>query len=263
MFKMQTEVSRLRHDVDRLGTARDTVDLRQRIGAANQRVTTMAKDIKEQLLTLGNNDTKQTAKLTNDFEVLHVYQRWSDTLLCASCHVPDCIPHCTTSHTQLFFKKALLKDFSAMMKAARAKEAASLPRAPPPEPSGPSASSDDVETRALLQQRQQQELKQVDAQIDYNAALIEERDQGIQEIQQQIAEVGEIFQDLAVLVHDQGGMLEDIEANITTTAHRAKEAGQEIVKADRYQRRARNRRCYIMLIAGVVLGILLLVLFTN
>lgn len=69
MFKMQTEVSRLRHDVDRLGTARDTVDLRQRIGAANQRVTTIAKDIKEQLLKLGNNDSKQTGKLTNDFEV--------------------------------------------------------------------------------------------------------------------------------------------------------------------------------------------------
>lgn len=70
MFKMQTEVSRVRHDVDRLGTARDTVDLRQRIGAANHRVTGMAHEIKERLLKLGPAvDTKQTAKLTSDFEV--------------------------------------------------------------------------------------------------------------------------------------------------------------------------------------------------
>lgn len=148
-----------------------------------------------------------------------------------------------------------------MMKAARTKEAASLPRAMPAE--APKPRGGDIEGQALLQRQQQQELRQVDAQIDYNSALIEERDQGIQDIQQQIAEVGEIFQDLAVLVHDQGAVLDDIEANITTTTHRAKDAAEEIVRAERYQRRARNRRCYLLVIAGVVLGILLLALFTS
>jgi syntaxin 7 len=37
--------------------------------------------------------------------------------------------------------------------------------------------------------------------------LVEERDQGIQEIQHQITEVNEIFKDLAVLVHGQGAMI--------------------------------------------------------
>ena len=41
----------------------------------------------------------------------------------------------------------------------------------------------------------------------FNEAIIEEREQGIQEIQQQIGEVHEIFKDLAVLVHDQGTMI--------------------------------------------------------
>lgn len=43
--------------------------------------------------------------------------------------------------------------------------------------------------------------------IVFNEAIIEEREQGIQEIQQQISEVNEIFKDLAVLVHDQGAMI--------------------------------------------------------
>lgn len=43
--------------------------------------------------------------------------------------------------------------------------------------------------------------------IAFSEALIEEREQGIQEIQQQISEVNEIFKDLAVLVHDQGTMI--------------------------------------------------------
>lgn len=47
----------------------------------------------------------------------------------------------------------------------------------------------------------------LDNEIAFNEAIIEERDQGIQEIQQQIGEVNEIFKDLAVLVHEQGTMI--------------------------------------------------------
>jgi hypothetical protein len=43
--------------------------------------------------------------------------------------------------------------------------------------------------------------------IVFNEAIIEEREQGIQEIHQQIIEVHEIFKDLAVLVHGQGAMI--------------------------------------------------------
>lgn len=47
----------------------------------------------------------------------------------------------------------------------------------------------------------------LDNEIVFNEAIIEEREQGIQEIQQQIGEVNEIFKDLAVLVHEQGTMI--------------------------------------------------------
>lgn len=43
--------------------------------------------------------------------------------------------------------------------------------------------------------------------IVFNEAIIEEREQGIKEIQQQIGEVNEIFKDLAVLVHEQGSLI--------------------------------------------------------
>jgi syntaxin 7 len=44
----------------------------------------------------------------------------------------------------------------------------------------------------------------MEAGMAHNAALIEERDQGIREISRQIVEVNEMFQDLAVLINDQG-----------------------------------------------------------
>lgn len=47
----------------------------------------------------------------------------------------------------------------------------------------------------------------LDNEIAFNEAIIDERDQGIQDIQQQIGEVNEIFKDLAVLVHEQGTII--------------------------------------------------------
>lgn len=52
-----------------------------------------------------------------------------------------------------------------------------------------------------------QEVLLLDNEIAFNEAVIEEREQGIHEIQQQIGEVNEIFKDLAVLVHEQGAMI--------------------------------------------------------
>lgn len=49
-----------------------------------------------------------------------------------------------------------------------------------------------------------QELILLDNEIAFNEAMIEERDQGIREIEEQIGQANEIFRDLAVLVHEQG-----------------------------------------------------------
>ena len=48
------------------------------------------------------------------------------------------------------------------------------------------------------------EVAAMEAGMVHNAALIEEREQGIREITRQIGEVNEMFQDLAVLINDQG-----------------------------------------------------------
>lgn len=52
-----------------------------------------------------------------------------------------------------------------------------------------------------------QEVVLLENEITFNDAIIEEREQGIKEVQQQISEVNEIFKDLADLVHVQGAMI--------------------------------------------------------
>ena len=96
----------------------------------------------------------------------------------------------------------------------------------------------------------------------FNEALILERDQGIAEIQHSIAEINEIFRDLAVLVHEQGEQIDDIEANILRSEQRTREAGEQIAKAEKGQKAARNRLLIILVLFAVLVLVLALVLFT-
>jgi syntaxin 7 len=113
--------------------------------------------------------------------------------------------------------------------------------------------SESLEQQALLKESKRQELLQLDGEIDYNNALIAERDAGIAEIQSQIGEVNEIFQDLAVLVNEQGGMIDDIEANIVRTSVRTKEARKELVSAETNQKSARRSLIILVVIIFVVI----------
>ena len=49
-----------------------------------------------------------------------------------------------------------------------------------------------------------QEILLLGNEISFNEAIIDEREQGIRDIQDQIGQANEIFKDLAVLVHEQG-----------------------------------------------------------
>ncbi|KAK4389940.1 syntaxin [Sesamum angolense] len=104
------------------------------------------------------------------------------------------------------------------------------------------------EQQALLMEAKRQDVLLLDNEIAFNEAIIDERDQGIQEIQQQIGEVNEIFKDLAVLVHEQGTMIDDIGSNIEG-AHAATAQGKsQLVKAAKTQRSNSSLACLLLVI---------------
>ncbi len=70
-----------------------------------------------------------------------------------------------------------------------------------------SATSASLSTEKLDLNICRQDFFQLENEVVFNEAVIEEREQGIQEIHQQIGEVNEIFKDLAVLVNEQGYMI--------------------------------------------------------
>ncbi|CAL4911622.1 unnamed protein product [Urochloa decumbens] len=92
------------------------------------------------------------------------------------------------------------------------------------------------EQHALHAESKRQEVLQLDNEIDYNEAIIEEWEQAIQDIQEQIGEVHEIFKDLATLVHSQGVVIEEIDTNLENSAAATKEAKTEVAKASKTQK---------------------------
>ncbi len=165
--------------------------------------------------------------------------------------------------------QALLASVERLMATAREKEAAALPRAArggaAAAAAAATAAADEagragVEREALLEAARKQELVRAEGELRFNEALIEERDSAIAEISGQIGEVHQIFQDLAVLVHDQGEALDDIEANLTRAADSAAGARVQVARAERSQRAARRTWCFMAALAAGVLVVLVLVL---
>lgn len=75
VFKLQTEVSRLKADVQRLGTDRDTVDHRHKIAATNDRLKLSAKTIGDRLKAAAQQDNSlQNQKIVSNFQAppLHI-----------------------------------------------------------------------------------------------------------------------------------------------------------------------------------------------
>lgn len=70
-----------------------------------------------------------------------------------------------------------------------------------------------------------------------------------------------MFQDLAVLISDQGAQLTTVDQAIVATAERTRDGARELVKAERSQRAARNKCLCLWLVAAAVLSVLMVILF--
>jgi t-SNARE complex subunit (syntaxin) len=86
---------------------------------------------------------------------------------------------------------------------------------------------------------------------------IEERHMDILKLEQQVLEVYELFRDLATLVDIQQESLDVIENRIILAKNYTEQAEVELQHAENYQKKARQRKCCIMIVALVILVVIL------
>ena len=73
--------------------------------------------------------------------------------------------------------------------------------------------------------------------------------------------VNEMFKDTAMMVKEQEEMLVVVDKDVTNAAGQTGKAVGELNKAEGYQRSAKKKMCVIMIIALVVVGVALAIVF--
>ena len=96
--------------------------------------------------------------------------------------------------------------------------------------------------------------------VDDLQEAIESRDQEISKIAQSIEELGTIFKELAVLVIDQGTILDRIDYNMEAVVESTKTGVTQLEKAEKAQKNARPMKCIVCLVITIVILMIILIL---
>jgi syntaxin 16 len=94
--------------------------------------------------------------------------------------------------------------------------------------------------------------------VDDLTEMVQSRDQEISQIAQSIEELGSIFKELAVLVIDQGTILDRIDYNMEAVVEHTKTGIKQLERAERHQKSARPMKCILCLLCTI--GVLLIIL---
>ena len=95
--------------------------------------------------------------------------------------------------------------------------------------------------------------------VDDLQSEIQSRDKEISQIAKSIEELGTIFKELAVLVIDQGTILDRIDYNMEAVVEHTKTGIQQLEKAEKSQKSARPMKCILCLITTIMILLLILV----
>ncbi|XP_028997075.1 syntaxin-7-like isoform X2 [Betta splendens] len=93
---------------------------------------------------------------------------------------------------------------------------------------------------------------QADAITEDDLQLIQERELAIRQLESDIVDINDIFKDLGMMVHEQGDMIDSIEANVETADVHVQNATQQLTRAANYQQSSRKKICILVIVLAVV-----------
>lgn len=232
VFKINANVQGILKLVDQLGSTRDSAGLRKSLHDLTETTRAMAKrgsdDLKKLAALQATLPKHKTSlqKTSHDFQLsLVAFQRAQQV-------------SAERQRTVVEGVKIAVEEESS-----------------PAEQIATSQSPSQRQAQALQQQLSPQELA-------FQESIIQEREAEIREIETGIHELSEIFRDLGTLVQEQGGMLDNIESNISSVAVDTAGAAEELSTAHEYQRKAGRRALCLMIVLVIVVAIVLLAILS-
>lgn len=231
--KITQNVSQIQRLVSQIGTAQDSNEIRDRVHQLTHYTHQLAKET--------NTDLKA-------FSRLHVapseQSKWKMQ---------------KDRYTEEFSNA--LTNFQTTQRTAAEKEKASVARArahsstrSPYEDD----TNDDFATPGFSQTKQVLQMEE-----DVDLEMIQERENAIKQLERDITDVNQIFKDLGMLVHEQGDMLDSIEANVETAQIQVHEGNKQLASAATYQSKARRKKCICLVIVLVVIAVVAIILIVT
>jgi len=118
-----------------------------------------------------------------------------------------------------------------------------------------------IEDEMLSRGDDHQQQTQMQMQHRLNLNEIKERQEALSQLETDIDDVNQIFKDLARIVHDQGEIVDSIEANIEHASIYTDHARADVQQAVVYQQKTRQKKMLLCVFFALLMLILLLVLF--
>ncbi|ORY59996.1 t-SNARE [Pseudomassariella vexata] len=240
LFHLQGNNAKLRNEIDRLGTRQDNPRLRERV---------------QKLLDESRDQFKEVG------EGVKKLQKWGD-----SDGGNDITPSQKYSQQKITREFGTsLKEFQGLQRVALEKQRASV--------SAAKAALDDAQSPGggegrgsgehgeLLQLQQQDQHLAAQDEVDFQDALIQEREEEIRQIEEGVTDLNVLFRQVATIVNEQGEQLVGIEDRAIQVRDDTQGADYELRSAARYQKNARSKACCLLLILAVILTIVLLAVF--
>ncbi|CAG9781727.1 unnamed protein product [Diatraea saccharalis] len=105
--------------------------------------------------------------------------------------------------------------------------------------------------------------EQMTAQTERDLLELEERERDIRQLEHDITDVNQIFKELGQMIHDQGTVVESIEASVEHTASNVESATMELRQAATYKNKLRKKKVYIAIILAIIICIILIIVFNH
>ncbi|KAG5559044.1 hypothetical protein RHGRI_008834 [Rhododendron griersonianum] len=213
VFQINTAVNSYQRLVNSLGTPKDTFELRQKMHKSRQHIGQLVKETSAKLKQASETDQHTDvsaskkiadAKLAKDFQsVLREFQKAQRLAAERETAYAPFVPKEVVSSSPIncfIGESDLPKLYSPICVSVNMLCSSDITEL--------EMDSTKSQQFVLLMESRRQEVVMMENEVVFNDAIIEEREQGILEIQQQIGEVNDIFKDLAVLVREQGVMID-------------------------------------------------------
>lgn len=189
---ISSNVAQIQKFISQLGTQKDTEELRDKLANLNEKTRDLVQQTSKDIQNLSSKEIddkdrkRQGQKLTKDFgEVLKRYQE---------------IQKISAQKQREFIAQQKRKTETMKIEASQY----------------PGEDFHEENQKLIQDDLRKQQIVQLESEIEFNEAMIAEREEGILEIEAQMAQVNEIFKDLSFMVKEQGETLDTIESNVSS-----------------------------------------------